>query len=285
VTRISVGLAAALPLLACPVCGARSVDAELWVVEPGTVGCAKNHRFDVARHGFLTLLGPRARTDTGDSVAMVAARAAFLDSGQYRPIANAILASAADGPVLDVGAGPAWYLAAALDGLDPSAVGVALDASRAAARRAAQRPRIAAVVGDAWSRLPVRDGVFGTVLSVFAPRNAAEIARVLRPGGVLVAVTPLPTHLDEIRGVVGLLAVDAGKPERLAAAFDGLLRVRRERPLRFAMSLDRESVAALVRMGPSAHHVADEHLSAAVGRLPPVLDVTADLTVSVLERS
>jgi 23S rRNA (guanine745-N1)-methyltransferase len=281
---VRAGLAAVLPLLACPVCGARSVDASLAAVNPAAVGCAAGHRFDLARHGYVALLGPQARTDTGDSAAMVRARVGFLGAGHYRPIAEAVRAVVVDGPVLDVGAGAGWYLSSVLAGLGPAAVGVALDSSRYAARRAATLPRIGAVVADAWSRLPVRDGVLGTVLSVFAPRNAAEVARVLRPAGLLVAVTPAPGHLAEIRDAVGLLAVDAGKPERLAAAFEGLLAVVREVPLRFAMQLDRESVDALVQMGPSAHHVSQERIAVALSGLAPVTEVTADVTISVLER-
>jgi 23S rRNA (guanine745-N1)-methyltransferase len=256
---------------------------------PAVVGCPAGHRFDVARQGYVALLGPHARTDTGDSAAMVLARAHFLGAGHYRPIAEAVREAVLDGPVLDgpvldVGAGSGWYLSSVLAGLGPAALGVALDSSRYAARRAATLPRVGAVVADAWSRLPVRDGVIGTVLSVFAPRAAAEVARVLRPGGLLVAVTPAPGHLAEIRDVVGLLAVDAGKPERLAAAFEGLLGVEREVPVRFAMRLDRESVGALVRMGPSAYHVSQERIAVALTGLAPVTELTADVTVSVLRR-
>ncbi len=64
-TGISDALAAALPLLSCPACAARDGGDALSAVGPGSVGCAAGHRFDVARQGYLSLLGPRARTDTG----------------------------------------------------------------------------------------------------------------------------------------------------------------------------------------------------------------------------
>ena len=122
-----------------------------------------------------------------------------------------------DGPVLDVGAGPGWYLAGAVEPVD-ARIGLALDSSRFAARRAARaHPRVAAVVADAWSALPVRTASISTVLSVFAPRDLAEFARVLEPGGRVVAVTPEPEHLAELRERFGLLAVDEGKSDSLAA--------------------------------------------------------------------
>ncbi len=283
-TGISAALAAALPLLGCPACGAMGRDAAVSAIGRAGVGCVAGHRFDVARHGYLSLLGPRSRTDTADTAAMVAARVAFLEAGHYRPIAEAVRAEVAAGPVLDLGAGPGWYLAAALAGRGADAVGLAVDASRYAARRAARHPRVAAVVADAWSRIPVRDAAMGTVLSVFAPRVAAEVTRVLRPGGRLVAVTPAPEHLAEIRDAVGMLTVDAGKPERLTDAFAGLLRPVRRTPLRYPIVLDRAAVAAVAGMGPSAHHLSREEIDAAVGELATLTGVTVAVTISVLER-
>ena len=275
------GLDAVLPLLACPHC-ARSLIRQ----GPGIVGCDAGHRFDIARQGYLSLLGSRSRTDTGDSADMVQAREAFLGAGHYRPIADQIASEVRDGPVLEIGAGTGYYLGAALDWLRDkgscSAAGIALDASRHAARRAVAADRgIGSIVADAWSRLPIRDGVVSTVLSVFAPRDPAEIARVLAPGGRLVVVTPETDHLAEIRSAVGLLGVDPGKPGRLDDVFDGLLRPTDRRQVRVEMRLTREDIAALVRMGPAARHVSPEGLQSAVAELPEPTTVTMAVTVSV----
>ncbi len=75
-----------------------------------------------------------------------------------------------------------------------------------------------AVVADTWAGLPVRDGAVDRVLVVFAPRNGAETARVLAPGGRLVVVTPAADHLAELVGPLGLLSVDPAKAERLAGS-------------------------------------------------------------------
>jgi 23S rRNA (guanine745-N1)-methyltransferase len=182
---------------------------------------------------------------------MVAARVAFLEAGHYAPIAAAVVAAAggggvgAGGVVVDLGAGPGYYLAAVLDA-SPGARGVALDSSRPALRRAARaHPGIVAVACDIWDALPVQDGIADVVLNVFAPRNPGEMRRILKPGGRLVVVTPTERHLRELE----LLKVHPEKRERL---HHDLGAPTAERLVEFALEL--EDVAPLVAMGPNAHH-------------------------------
>ena len=115
------------------------------------------------------------------------------------------------------------------------------------------------MVADGWSTLPVRDAAMGTVLSVFAPRTVAEIGRVLEPGGRLVAVTPDPEHLAEIRDLLGMLAVDDGKADKLAGEF----RLIDAEQLRFPLALSGADAVNLVRMGPAARHRTAEETAAA----------------------
>ena len=63
------------------------------------------------------------------------------------------------------------------------------------------------------------DDCVDVVLSVFSPRNAEEFARVLRPDGCVITVTPGPDHLIELRSAFGLLGVEDGKERRLSDAF------------------------------------------------------------------
>ena len=119
---------------------------------------------------------------------MVAAREAFLAAGHFDPVIAAVtaaaeraLAAASAGGVVELGAGTGVQLADVLD-RHPERVGLAIDRSRPAARRAARaHPRLGAVVCDVWRGLPVRSGAAALVLNAFAPRNGPEIARVLHP--------------------------------------------------------------------------------------------------------
>jgi 23S rRNA (guanine745-N1)-methyltransferase len=118
---------------------------------------------------------------------------------------------------------------------------------------------------------------------VFGPRDPDEIARVLAPAGRVIAVTPEPDHLTEISAALGLLTIDAGKPERLVESFGGRLRPVRRDDLRHVIRLTRTDIAAVAGMGPSARHVAPSRLRAAVAALDDVTDVTRAVTVTVLQ--
>jgi 23S rRNA (guanine745-N1)-methyltransferase len=276
----------ALALLACPVCG-----GPLTALPGDTgLGCAAGHRFDRARQGQVTLLPPGHQPPSGDSAQMVADRAAFLGAGHYAGITGALAdaVSAGDGAppaaLLDLGGGTGSHLAGVLDRL-PDAVGVVLDSSRYATRRAARaHERAIAVVADSWARLPVRDGAVDRVLVVFAPRNGPEIARVLRPGGRLVVVTPAADHLTELVGPLGLLRVDPDKAERMAATLEPHLRRVGTMDHRERLTLDHTAVAALVGMGPHARHLSLEALAASLAALAEPLEVTVSVDLTTYER-
>jgi 23S rRNA (guanine745-N1)-methyltransferase len=263
-------LEAVVDALACPHC------AEPLSLGSGTARCPAGHVFDVARQGYLNLLAAPAATD-GDTAEMVAARTEFLASGNYEPIRRALVEAAqGDGLVVELGAGTAYYLDGVVDAGERR-TGLALDVSTYAARRAAKaHRRIGSVVCDAWRRLPVRDGVAGVVLDVFAPRNAAEIARILAPGGTLLVVTPNPAHLGELVGVLGLVRVDEDKERRLAGTLGDVLTRTATTGVEWAMTLDHRTARQLVGMGPSAWHTD----ASRVEQLPEPVTVTASVTLS-----
>ncbi|MCK9250062.1 MAG: hypothetical protein M0P31_13950 [Solirubrobacteraceae bacterium] len=256
-------------------------------VDGRTVRCPTGHAFDVARQGYVHLSGGR-RLRHADTVEMVQAREAFLDAGHYAPIVDAVAAAVAAGPaevVVDVGAGTGHHLAAVLD-RRPDAIGIAIDSSVPALRRAARRHRrMAAVAADAWRDLPVADGVASTALSVFAPRDGGELARILVPGGRLVVVTPTADHLRELVGPLGLVTVDPLKAERLARKLGPHFALEDERTLTWEMRLPHDDATALVGMGPTARHVpADELRRRVEGLAPEPLVVSASVRVGTYRR-
>jgi 23S rRNA (guanine745-N1)-methyltransferase len=271
----------AVALLACPVCGG----ALTTCADVAALRCSAGHSFDRARQGYVTLLPPGHRAPSGDSAEMVADRVAVLEAGHLagvtRALGDAVLADGEPaGALLDLGGGTGHHLAGVLERL-PDAVGVVLDSSRYAARRAARaHPRAMAVVADSWARLPVRDAAVDAVLVVFAPRNGPEIARVLRPGGRLVVVTPGADHLTELVGPLGLLRVDPDKAARLATSLEPHLRPMGTTAFRTRLALDRADVVPLVGMGPHARHLAREAVTDSLAALPEPVVVTISVDVT-----
>ncbi|MDO5677980.1 MAG: methyltransferase domain-containing protein [Propionibacteriaceae bacterium] len=232
--------------LACPHCGGPLSRHD------GALSCPNHHSFDIARQGYVNLLG-HAAPHNADTPAMLDARARFLGSHLYDPIADDVVAAVGKARrIVEVGAGTGFYLGYLLDEL-PEAIGLATDVSPAAAKRAARaHPRAASIVADTWAGLPLRDGVADAILCVFAPRNSAEFARILAPGGRLVVVVPTAKHLAGLRERHGLLDVSDDKADTVAAAFPGW-RSRRS-PVDYQMALTGTLGADLVAMGPNAFH-------------------------------
>lgn len=253
--------------------------------------CSAGHAFDIARQGYLSLLSGEA-AHTGDTPEMVAARERFLGAGHFDRLADELASLLAERPLarragrpgclVDLGAGTGWYLARLLDAV-PAAIGLALDVSKPALRRAAKtHPRLAAVACDVWRPLPLMDAVAAAVVNVFAPRNPAEMTRVLGPGGLAAIVTPRPAHLRELVAPLGLLGVDESKDERLAGELASCgMSITARRELDWTLALDRAGARDAAAMGPSAFHLSLAELDERVAALPQPLELTAAVTITL----
>lgn len=268
-------------VLICPQCGG---DLSLG---DGSVLCSGGHVFDIARQGYVNLVGGDAKPAPGDTSSMVEARETFLAAGHYVPLVDRVVeeavsatAGTSDGCVVDVGAGTGHYLSAVLDRLS-TRVGLALDVSKYAARRAARgHLRGGAAVCDIWRGLPVRTDTAAVILNTFAPRNGAEFHRILRHDGTLLVVAPTERHLEELVGPLELLSVDERKEARVHEQLDPYFIRSETSTCRFSMILCHTDIEALVAMGPSAWHTEAAETKRRIRSLPKELPVTASVTVS-----
>jgi SAM-dependent methyltransferase len=267
-----------------------------------SLACPQRHTYDIARHGHVTLArGTAATGDDADMVAaraavfdaghyapltaaLAGAARAAVDAGHDASLTGGAAGAAVDAghdaalagaaraavgsprapglAVLDLGAGTGHHLAGVLAAW-PAALGIALDASRPALRRAVRaHANVAGVVADVWQALPLRDATVDVALDVFSPRNAAEMARVLKPGGVALVAVPTAGHLAELADLHGV-RVDPEKAERLERTVGGHLRCEHRQEVRWTMALTADEVERVLRMSPAgAHRHADRTPSA-----------------------
>lgn len=299
----------ALDALICPVCGLEFMDT---LAGENALNCIDGHSFDIARQGYVNLLSGRGTKFTQDTAEMVAAREDFLDAGHYALLADALgevvgeavrgarpertpagtSRSLASRPlVLDAGTGTGYYLHRVLVNLASGPGGehgidsIGLDISKFALRRAARRnPGTANLVWDLWQPLPVEAGRADAVLVVFAPRNAAEFARVLAPRGKLVVVTPRPGHLAQIAELAGMLGIQPQKEAELVQAMAGHFRLQERREVSVSLALSPRDIHNVALMGPAGHHVDPQHLARTVQGLPAATAVQAEFQISIFSK-
>lgn len=157
----------------------------------------------------MTLNDPaRVSAEYSTEAGLEGRRAAYryADGPDAREVAFQAVAEAAPRRVLEVGAGPGEL--AELVQRELNAEVVAVDISERLVELARSRG-VDARVGDV-QELPFADGEFDCAIAAWmlyhvpdVDRGLAELARVLRPGGRLVAVTNSHEHLRELYELLG----------------------------------------------------------------------------------
>lgn len=181
-------------IIKCPVCGNALADCG------SSYKCKNNHCFDKNKKGSVNLLLKGG--DHGDDRGMLASRRDFLSAGYYAPVADVLCQKAAQqgGNILDMGCGEGYY-SFALAGIQETCV-YAFDISKYAASMTAGRDkRVTAFAASSYD-IPVMSQSVDVAISVFAPFDPAEAARVLKPCGLLITAYPLPKHLLELKQAV-----------------------------------------------------------------------------------
>ena len=96
-------------------------------------------------------------------------------------------------------------------------------------------------------------------LGTLADNWESEFARVTKPGGALIVVTPAPGHLGEL-ATLHPMRIHPDKREHLHRGFEPDFHREAEERITWTLELSARQAEAVVRMGPAAHHLtpADE---------------------------
>lgn len=168
--------------------------------------CARNHSFDQHRSGLLNLLQPQDRRSKhpGDSREAAQARRRLAGLGHAEAVHGAFKHATSSrsqerpAALLDVGCGEGAFLRylGANPGLERHGVDISAPSIELAAKAS---PDVPFIVANADRFLPYADASFDFLTSIDSRVNAAEFARVLRPGGLVLVAVPGPDDLIELR--------------------------------------------------------------------------------------
>ena len=252
--------------------------------------CERGHSFDIARQGYVNLLPVQHKRSRapGDSKEMVVARRAFLETGAYAPIAEAVAESVASQKgegapaILDAGCGEGYYLAAVRRRLGPGAKLIGVDISKAAILAAARKhDGVTWVVASNRQRL-VADGSLDMVLSLFGFPCYQPFAAALKAGGALLQVDAGPDHLIELRRLIYPEVRHKPLPTLDAAEQAGFA-LEQSRALQYPVELDSpQAIQQLMLMTPHFFR-APRQKREAVARLES-LSLTVDVALRLLRR-
>lgn len=213
--------------------------------------CPQGHSFDIARQGYVNLLTVQQKhsLDPGDTRQQVLSRRAFLESGFYAPISEALNQAALDynaqGEILDVGCGEGYYSARLAAALGTPLTG--LDISKEAVRCAAGQYKAYAWLCATAAHIPVPDGSVGTLSSLFALTLPGEFRRVLRKNGLFLQVLAAEDHLLGLKSIV--YDVLTHKQKDTAPALPGFALLE-SRQIRFDFTAEGEQIQRLFAMTP-----------------------------------
>lgn len=237
--------------LICPIC-------QLPLSKEGrSLRCGRNHSFDTARQGYVNLLPVQQKRSLhpGDTREQVLSRRAFLETGAYAPIVEAVKAAAEGhaGPILDVGCGEGWYAVQVAEHLGAELTG--LDISKEAVRCAAAKYK-----GHRWlcgtaAHLPIAGDSVGVLMSMFALTIPGEFRRVLKQDGIFIQVLAAQDHLMGLKSII--------YPEILLKEKDSVptlegFELVSSRKVRFEFTVEGAQIGNLLSMTPHFWRISAE---------------------------
>jgi 23S rRNA (guanine745-N1)-methyltransferase len=250
-----------MQLLTCPICN------DPLEQDGTTLQCTNHHSFDISSEGYVNLLRKKL---PGDAKEMLVARRDFLEQGHYQPLSDLmnelvythLPSSSPPLTILDAGCGEGYYtgrLQQSLLARDYQAQCIGLDISKDAIKMAAKRYKQALfVVANIKERLVFVDDAMQVVLNIFAPRNPAEFARILVPGGLLLVVIPGSDHLQQLRSTLHLLNIEEDKEQKVIAQFSPFFDFVAASPLNYTLEFGRKEILQAVMMTPNYWHLSQE---------------------------
>ncbi|AWH87383.1 23S rRNA (guanine(745)-N(1))-methyltransferase [Limnobaculum parvum] len=244
----------------CPLCHQPlQLDNQIWL-------CSNHHQFDRAKEGYVNLMPVQHKKskNPGDNQMMMQARRQFLDAGYYQPLRDAIFSlldnllpdDSTSQTLLDIGCGEGYYTGFFAEKLKlrRNITVYGLDIAKGAIRSAAKRYASAEFCVASSHLLPFSNQSMDAVLRIYAPCKAQELSRVVKSDGLIVAVTPAPNHLIQLKGLIYQVPQPHDDSEE---HIDGFYLVESQR-LSYGLNLPGEQAVNLLQMTPFAWKASEQ---------------------------
>ena len=223
--------------------------------------CDNHHRFDRAKEGYLNLLPVHLKhsREPGDPQVQLQARRHFLRAGYFSPLVHSLSRQLPEQceALLDIGCGEGFFTTAmAQQRLDTNLVGI--DISKVGVRMAArtaqqQQLSIHYAVASSYA-MPLGDHTVDVITRIYAPSKDEELARVLKPQGLLIVVAPGQQHLLKLRETI-YQQVRPHEAPTTPAGFTLVAKHETCEPLQVSVG---EDTRALLDMTPFAWRMTEE---------------------------
>lgn len=288
-------------LFRCPVCGEPMV-----IDDVKSLLCNDNHRFDLAKQGYVNLMSHPAKTKYDR--AMFDARRAMNEALMFEPLlarmSKMILArqqaenaAAADNQcqtactsprtlhLLDAGCGEGSHLTALSDKLrrmtEGDVIGVGIDITKEGVQLAARDDNENIwIVGD-LAKSPLADKSFDVILNILSPSNYAEFHRLLAENGLLVKIIPESGYLQELR-----TALYSGQDresysnEATVELFKRSFDMRERERITYSVSLTPAQAEQLVYMTPLSWGAGEDQVRQVLTD-HPLSEITCDFSILI----
>ena len=234
-----------MDLFCCPIC------TEKLHQSGKTLRCRASHNFDLSREGYVNLLPSHHRRSAkpGDDGSMVSSRRRFLEAGNYNPLIDALKSMLLEQQnidnLLDLGCSEGTF-SHAFSTMVPQVYGV--DISKPAIKTASKRYKSLNLAIANITCLPLHEDTFDVATVILAP-FANDIVRVIRPGGLILRVSPGYNHLVELKQRI----YQDPRPHKRANLKFPFLQHKVQQEVLFEMNLDKQAVGDLIAMTPMQH--------------------------------
>lgn len=280
--------------LICP------IEGEPLDVDAKRLFCKNGHSFDIARQGYVNLLPVQHKRSKqpGDSKEMVVARARFLNSGVYTPLAEELakiylylledMNKLDDHQLclMDAGCGEGYYfnyvynyLTSLKDNTNLSFIG--MDISKPAIVESAKRNKFISWIVGTNRQPPVQQESVDIIACIFGFQSFEGFNKILKPGGKVILVEAGKDHLKELREIIYPEVKKSDLPDISHAEEMGFV-LSESKIIRFnTAEINNERICDLLLMTPHFYRASKEGRERAIGLQTLVLTVDVVLRVFV----